>query len=176
MQTRFTASLRIKTLLFAAFQFMGIYASAQKLEAIVFMSETCPICKSITAELRSIDAYYPDSILSLRAIFTTRNSLNEAVLKQFARKYKIGFSIEHDSLLYAARQYQATVNPEVILVERATTRIIYRGMIDDSFASVGKRRTVVKNQYLRMAIASWSKGETPQISETQPVGCLIQYP
>ncbi len=149
---------------------------AQRLQLIVFMSETCPICKSVTSELRGIDESYPDSILSITAYFPTRSAKNSESLSQFARKYKLGFDLRSDSNFIHASQLQAKVTPEAFLIDIATNRIVYRGMVDDSFASVGKRRTVVKNYYLRNAIESWSKGETPQISETQPVGCIIQYP
>ena len=149
---------------------------AQRLQLIVFMSETCPICKSITSELRRIDETYPDSLLSITAYFPARTAPKKEAIRQFARKYKLGFDLLPDSTFTNAKHVNAKVTPEAILIDVSTNLIVYRGMIDDSFASVGKRRTVVKNQYLRNAIESWRKGETPQISETQPVGCIIQYP
>jgi hypothetical protein len=158
--------------------FMNIYQGlvAQQLNVIVFMSETCPICKSVTYELREIDETYPDSILSITAYFPTRSAQNPESLEQFARKYKVGFALRPDTNFINSSRFQATVTPEAFLIDVSTNRVVYRGMIDDSFASVGKRRGVIKNYYLRNAIESWSKGETPQISETQPVGCIIQYP
>jgi len=151
-------------------------AFAQQLKLVLFMSETCPICKSVTSELRRIDEAYPDTALSITAYFPKRSAQNSESLKQFARKYKLGFDLLPDSNFTNAKQYNAKVTPEAVLIDVATNSIVYRGLIDDSFASVGKRRTVVKNQYLRNAIESWRNGEMPQISETQPVGCIIQYP
>jgi hypothetical protein len=149
---------------------------AQRVQLIVFMSETCPICKSVTSELRRIDETYPDSLLSITAYFPARTAPKKETLSQFARKYKLGFDLRPDSNFSNAKHFNAKITPEAILIDVSTNRIVYRGMIDDSFASVGKRRTVVKNQYLRNAIESWRNGETPRISETQPIGCIIQYP
>lgn len=150
--------------------------AAQQLKVIVFMSETCPICKSITSELRGIDETYADSVLSITAYFPTRTAKDPESLREFARKYKLRFDLSPDSNFINSSRFQATVTPEAFLIDVSTNRVVYRGMIDDSFASVGKRRGVIKNYYLRNAIESWSKGVTPQISETQPVGCIIQYP
>jgi len=165
-----------KVLLILLSLLVGKVVQAQQLKLILFMSETCPICKSVTSELREIDETYPDSILSIDAYFPTRSAQNSESLKQFARKYKLRFALRPDANFMQASQLQAKVTPEAILIDVSTNRIVYRGMIDDSFASVGKRRTVIKNFYLRNAIEAWRKGESPQISETQPVGCIIQYP
>jgi peroxiredoxin len=149
---------------------------SQQLQLILFMSETCPICKSVTSELRKIDETYPDSVLSIKAYFPTRTAIKKESLSQFARKYKLGFDLLPDSSFANAKLFNATVTPEALLIDIATNRIVYRGSIDDSFASVGKRRTIVKNQYLSNAIEAWRSGKSPEIPETQAVGCIIQYP
>lgn len=149
---------------------------AQQLQVIVFMSETCPICKSVTSELRGIDEIYPDSVLSITAYFPTRTAKDPESLRQFARKYNLRFDLIPDSNFIHCSRLQATVTPEAFLIDVSTNRIMYRGMIDDSYASVGKRRTIVQNQYLRDAIEAYRNGKTPVITETQTVGCIIQYP
>ncbi len=150
-------------------------AGAQKLDAIVFMSPTCPICKSITSELRAIDAEFPDSIVSISAYFPSKSGTEETV-HQFGVKYKLKFPMIQDSGFTLAQKLKASVTPEVVLIDRSTNQIVYRGMVDDSFASVGKRRTIVKNHYLRDAITELLNGKSPATSETKPVGCIIQYP
>ena len=149
--------------------------NAQRLEVVLFLAESCPICKSITAELRTLDADYADSLVCFTAYFPSKSSTAESRLR-FARKYNLKFPLHADSTLGAAKEYNARVTPEVVLMDKTSNRIIYRGMVDDSFASVGKRRTIVKNHYLRDAInATLTKNSIP-ITETDPVGCLIQFP
>ncbi len=151
-------------------------AFAQQLKLVLFMSETCPICKSVTSELLRIDETYPDSVLSITAYFPNRSALNSASLKQFARKYKLGFDLLPDSNFINAKHYNAKVTPEAVLIDVSTNSIVYRGLIDDSFVSVGKRRSVIQNHYLRDAIEARRNGKAPIVSENQPVGCIIQYP
>jgi thioredoxin-related protein len=148
---------------------------AQKLEAIVFMSPTCPICKSITKELSAIDAEFPDSIVSIAAYFPSKG-VTDKTLQQFGLKYKLKFALLRDTGFTLAKKFKASVTPEVFLIDRSTNQIVYRGMVDDSFSSVGKRRTIVKNHYLREAITETINGKLPTIAETNPVGCILQYP
>ena len=148
---------------------------AQRLEVVLFLAESCPICKSITAELRALDADYADSLVRFTAYFPTKSSTAESRLR-FARKYNLKFSLLADSTFGAAKEYNARVTPEVVLMDIASNRIVYRGMVDDSFASVGKRRTIVKKHYLRDAINAALTNNSLPITETDPVGCIIQFP
>ena len=61
-----------------------------------------------------------------------------------------------------------------MVVNKSKNEIIYRGLIDDSFAAVGKRRTVSKKQYLYDAVKAYNN-QSITSEFTEPVGCKITW-
>lgn len=106
---------------------------------------------------------FPDNALS-----------NEKTRKAFGKKYELSFPLNGDSGQVLTNKFQAEITPEVVVEDDETHTILYRGKIDNSFASLGKRRTVVTEHYLRDAIESWVFRKKILISKTKAVGCIIQ--
>jgi peroxiredoxin len=140
----------------------------------LFLSESCPICQSITLELRKIQEIIKSAPVKMIGIFPNEKLSNFDSRKQFARKYKLKFPLMADSLQQVTLKYDAHVTPEVVMVNLNTQEIIYRGLIDNSYVSIGKRRQVVNEHYLWDAIKSTLNHQEIQIKQTTPVGCFIQ--
>ena len=146
----------------------------EELTVYVFLSETCPICQSITTELKQIDTRYRGEGVKLVGLFPSPKISTEESRKKFAKKYQLSFPLLSDSSHTFTQKYQATITPEVVVVNDVSGEILYRGLVDNSFASVGKRRRVVTEHYIMNMLQHYYAGKPSTITSTQPVGCIIQ--
>lgn len=149
-------------------------AAAPPLKVYVFLSETCPICKSITKELKALDALYGNDQVQFIGIFPSQSLSSSKSRQEFARKFKLDFTLQWDSAQVLTRQFSASVTPEVVVYREESNEILYRGLIDNSYVLVGKRRGVTTEFYLRNVLSAVLSGTNNAFPATQPVGCLIQ--
>ena len=154
----------------------GSSAFSQKLTVYFFLSETCPICQSVSFEIKKLTQLYVSDNIRFIGIFPDKFNSTEATRKAFAKKYGLTFELEHDSAYQLTFRFNATITPEVVVWNEENQNILYRGKVDNSFASIGKRRTVVTEYYLRSALSNWKEGNLELIKNTEPVGCFIQRP
>jgi hypothetical protein len=73
---------------------------------------------------------------------------------------------------FLVRELNASVTPEVFLIDESA-RVRYRGMIDNSFSEIGKKKVSVDQYYLDDAINSLINKKDVAVQETNPIGCLI---
>jgi hypothetical protein len=59
------------------------------------------------------------------------------------------------------------------VVRKKPETILYRGRIDNSFVSPGKKRRVVTEHYLTAALSQILEGKEITVKKTQPTGCFI---
>lgn len=149
----------------------SLRAGGDSLFVYVFLSEGCPICQNVTPELNRIAGEYSGRNVRMIGIFASAISDDES-RKAFADKYRIKFNLQGDSGGTITRKLNASTTPEVIVVDASGEAVIYRGLIDDSYAAVGKRRKVSKIKYLKDALDKYlSTFESSTF--TTPVGCKI---
>jgi peroxiredoxin len=140
----------------------------------IFLSETCPICKSATLELNKLNNEYSQLGYEFVGIFPNENVSNETTRNSFSKKYKLQFPLIADTNQQYKQRFNAKITPEVIVWNETKQKVIYRGKIDNSFESIGKRRTITTAFYLRNALESIQKNDSESITFTEPVGCFIQ--
>jgi len=143
------------------------------LNVYVFLSETCPICQSSSIELRRIYEQYSGEPIKFIAVFPNASSSAETI-SRFVKKYKLPWLVLKDDDRELTRKLCADTTPEVIVINQHSGETIYRGLIDNSYVTIGKRRQVVTAHYLSDAIKSYLSNEPILISSTIPVGCFIQ--
>jgi hypothetical protein len=66
-----------------------------------------------------------------------------------------------------------TMTPEAVVLDADAT-IVYRGRIDDAWAELGRRRTVVGSRDLRNAVAAALAGRQVPAPWPEAVGCTIR--
>ncbi len=137
----------------------------------VFLAEDCVISQSATLALKSLHREFQGAI-DFVGVFANASSTVETVA-QFRKKYEMPFGLKLDDDNQLLRALGARVTPEVFAVEQASQKILYKGRIDDSFARVGQRRSVVTSHELQDALAAIVKGDTIAVKETQAIGCFI---
>jgi peroxiredoxin len=146
-------------------------AGSDSLRVYLFLSETCPICQQSTPEIRRVQAAFPAVVFL--GVFPSIESTGKT-RAAFAEKYRLSFPLVADSARIRTTRFRASVTPEVVVTDASGSRIWYQGRIDNAFAALGKRRTVVTETYLYQALQAISKGQKPHPSRVEPLGCLIE--
>jgi len=162
----------MRTLLFLVFlicfQFVG---AQQAYKVYVFFSETCPICQYQVKELKRNVAEYSE-FADFALVFPSKLSSDKKV-EEFQRKYGLKLPFKLDSDLKITRKLGATITPEVFIVNDKQ-EIIYQGLMDNSYAKIGKRRTVVTQFQLYDNLNALKNNQPLAYKSTNAVGCIIQ--
>jgi peroxiredoxin len=167
--------MRFRLIFFLVFAFcQSTFGGTKGLRVYIFLSETCPICQSVTSELKKLHQQFGPLQVEFIGLFPDGILSDAQTRAAFGKKYGLSFPLLADSGQLITRKFNAEITPEVVVVNNETEAILYRGKVDNSYASLGKRRTVVTEHYLRQALESWMAGKNILLSETQPVGCIIQ--
>ena len=91
----------------------------------------------------------------------------------FKDKYLLTSRIKIDRTHKLAKRLNATVTPEVFVVDEKNN-IVYHGAIDNWFYALGQNRINITEHYLDDAISQWIKEQTITINYSKPVGCFIE--
>ena len=146
----------------------------------VFLYENCPIAQYMCGPLRDAYNYFCDTLnhnitfhgFSPNAFSTQLN------LDLFTNKYSIPFELILDYNVTEnthgihTQLYQPTVTPEVFI--ELNNELIYRGMIDNSYQSLGQWSPATEN-YLFNTLQAIINNEEISYFETNAIGCFINY-
>jgi peroxiredoxin len=171
-RTGFTKRVQLLFLCLA----LGLCVKASKADSIavyVFLSETCPICQSITTELKTLHEFYEPYGIEFTGLFPNAGLSTETTMKKFARKYGLSFTLKSDGEHVLVKQLDATTTPQVFVVRKSDGKVLYSGKIDNSFEAIGKKRNVVTEHYLQNALENILHNKPIQPAQTKPVGCFI---
>jgi len=142
----------------------------KKLTAIVFLSPECPLSENYTLVLNRLQQQFHESTEVVGVFPGKSYSVEEYVA--FSKKYKIRFLLLTDSAKKLSGQLNATVTPEVFLVDR-NNNLVYSGAIDNWVVDLGKKRAAATEHYLAAAISACNKNEPIIVPHTKAVGCFI---
>ncbi len=139
---------------------------------VIFSCNTCPYVKLSETRIKE----YSDFCLSngIGCILVNSNeaqrneddSFDEMVKYYAAQKLKCAYTVDEKSVL--ANAFGAGRTPQCFLFNEKV--LIYKGAIDDNV----KDRGAVKANYLKDALTSLLKNETPKTQETKSIGCTIK--
>jgi thiol-disulfide isomerase/thioredoxin len=137
---------------------------------VVFLANHCPVVQAY--EDRIIDFTKDYQGKGVKVVGLCVNDLDsdrlpqiKAYMKEKGSNYVYGYD-ESQAIGHA---YGATNTPQFFVLDK--DRVIkYMGAMDDS-----QNETKVKSTYLRDAVDAVIKGDSPEVSETRPVGCGVKY-
>jgi len=152
---------------------LQLSSSSKQLFLFVFLSPECPLCQQYSLNLNQIASQYREDV-AIMGIIPGR-SYDTKTIQAFIKKYRISFPVYIDSKKEASNYLEASVTPEVVLLEKenGTLRRLYSGAIDDKVQSLKVKKLEASNDYARNAIALTLQKKEILISRTEPVGCLI---
>ncbi len=147
--------------------------ATDSISVYIFLSESCPICKSQTLTLRQLYAEYSPKGISFIGLFPNEEYSTDESIQKFGKKYKLDFELKNDEGQKMVKKFSATTNPQIFVVRNSTQKILYKGKIDNGFENIGKKRQVITEHYLRDALENILRQKEIVVKETQPVGCFI---
>ncbi len=134
----------------------------------VFLSPSCPVCKSSTVALRQLVKDNP-SVAFVGVVDTA--TADSAEVAEFYSDYKLRMDVRWDSKALAER-FKATTTPEVVVLHNG--KRVYQGRINNQYVALGKKRRVVTEHDLRDVLDVLARGAVPSFRRTVPVGCYLE--
>lgn len=144
---------------------------SKRLCCFVFLSPECPLSKNYGPLMVSLQSKYGLDVGFFMVV--PGRSFRQQEITAFARDYLRSHTIWNDRNKQLTAYLKATVTPEVVLLEGATGKLLYRGAPDNWAFSLGKQRPAATEHYLQNAIDQYLGGLAVIIPFTRPVGCFI---
>ncbi len=135
----------------------------------VFLSAECPVAQRYAMRLKRLHTQFFDRGVTIFGIYSNENDSMDDV-KNYLSKAEYTFPIIKDSDGRLARHLNATMTPQVHLIDKSGV-LRYRGAIDDN-----RYVTRVKHEYLIDALTAVITGKKVSIEETPAFGCTIHLP
>jgi len=152
--------------------FSGAIFGQRQYDVYVFVAEECPISIYMARPLREAAKAYSNHA-DFYAVFPVATS-TETTAAEFLDKYQLtAWQAKLDPAQALTRQLGATVTPEVVIVDRVTRRVYYRGRVSNAYAAPGKMRHGERTNELRTMLRRLEEGHTPTAPWPSAVGCFI---
>lgn len=147
--------------------------SQNKYSVYVFVAEKCPISIYMAKPLQEAFVKYGNEV-DFYGVFPMRNSTVETAQK-FLEKYKLpDFKIKLDNHQGFARKLEATITPEIVVLDEKGT-VVFRGRISDAYKAPGKMKHGVRKNELMDILERLTNGESIPKPWAHAVGCFITF-
>ncbi len=143
-----------------------------KASLLFFVTSDCPISNSYAPEIQRICSEYGPKGIACNLVYVDPD-LTPSDVKKHVREFGYGaMPAILDSTQKLVRAAGATTTPEAAVIGRAG-QVLYRGRIDNVYASLGKRRPAATEKDLRKALDEVVAGKAVSTPETKAIGCYI---
>jgi thiol-disulfide isomerase/thioredoxin len=153
--------------------FADLLGSEGRAVCFAFLHPACPLSQEYGPVLGALAAQYADK--GIRFVGVICEYENAADIEDYRKTYSIPFPIYADTDFRLAEALDATITPEVVLVDR-DHRIRYAGRIDDRYKVRGVMSPGDPHDDLRAAILDLVAGRPIRMPRTQAVGCPLDRP
>ncbi|HWD38278.1 MAG TPA: redoxin family protein [Fimbriimonas sp.] len=137
----------------------------------LFIGRDCPISNAYAPEINRIYKAYGGKGVRFYSVYEDSGlSLGDA--REHAKEFGYLFDGLLDGSHDLATKLAVDVTPEATVLD-ADGNVFYRGRIDNTYASVGVRRTVTTKRDLRDALDAVLTGKPAPKRFTSAVGCFI---
>ena len=137
---------------------------------VVFLANHCPVVQAYEDRLIDFVNDYKDK--NVKVVGICVNDLDSDRLpqiKNYMKEKGSNYVYGYDESQAIGHAYGATNTPQFFVLDKDRT-IRYMGQMDDS-----QNEARVTKKYLRDAVDAVLRGDSPEISETQPRGCSVKY-
>lgn len=143
----------------------------QKAIVLVFLSFECPVSNSYAEPLAEMRKEYGEHGVTFWGLSAAEDEA-PAQLEKSAREFNLNFPVFKDDQRRFARALQATVTPEVFVLD-GNFALRYRGRIDDTWSARLKKHAKTTRHDLRQALAELVSGRPVAVAATEAIGCPI---
>ncbi len=147
--------------------------SDEKIKAVViaFVSTDCPIANFYQPSLRRLSKEFAEKGVAFYQIHPNPDVAPEDA-KQHFRDFEITVPVAIDREQRLTKKVKATTTPEVFVLT-PDGKTVYRGRIDDTYTTFGKRRSAPTRHDLKEALEAVLAGKKVEVPVTKSVGCRI---
>jgi peroxiredoxin len=138
---------------------------------VLFLANHCPVATAYERKLIRLQDVYRERGVEFVAISVSlkAGSTREG-MRVRAAEQGFNFPYLHDATQSAGKAYGVVATPTAFVLD-GERKVVYLGAIDDSWQAPEK----VEEDYLPAAIDAVLAGKRPEIRESRPVGCEIEY-
>ncbi|BFM16731.1 thioredoxin family protein [Maricurvus nonylphenolicus] len=147
-------------------------AIGNKHSVYVIMASDCPISRRMTPRLKELADIASQHDIDFYGVFSDDWSTRDSILN-YQREYDVDFPLLLDSQTAIADKLRSGVKPEAFVFNKQG-ELVYRGRIDNRFASIGRLRNTFDQHDLLNAILAVKEGALPEVEKTEPVGCVYK--
>jgi peroxiredoxin len=146
----------------------------KKAVVLFFVGAECPVSNGYSPLMQRIaEKFAPLGVLTWAVHCDPTIDAKSAA--EHAKEYALKFRVLLDPAQTVAEPAGVSVTPEAVVVS-ATGKVLYRGRIDDRYASDGKRRDMPRVNDLENALEAVLAGREPKVSQTVSFGCPLPKP
>jgi glutathione peroxidase-family protein len=137
---------------------------------VVFLANHCPVVRQYEDRVIDFTKDYKDKGVKVVGFAVSQASGDKLPgIKDYMKENKSNYIYGYDESQAVGRAYGAIATPQFFVLDKER-KIRYTGAMDDN-----GREDKVKKTYVRDAVDALLKGETVEVTETQPKGCGVQY-
>lgn len=151
---------------------LGMPTTVPKPVVVVFLDHQCTISNQISETLNDLAKTAKKWDMQFIGVYSDPD-LSLKTLRAHQASFKLEFPLVLDAIGDLGLRLKPTVIPEAFVIN-AKDQIIYRGLIDNRFADLGKKRRIITEHYLASAMKAVAKGLEATIKQTTPIGCLFE--
>ena len=138
-----------------------------KAVVLMFISTQCPVSNGYNTRMAALHNDYKDKGVAFIGINSNKGeSVDE--IRSHAKEHGLGFMILKDPENKIADKLQASVTPEIYVLN-PKFELLYHGRIDDN-----SRGTHIATQDLRQALNEILAGKPVSVTRTKAFGCTIK--
>jgi thiol-disulfide isomerase/thioredoxin len=137
---------------------------------VVFLANHCPVVQAYEDRIIDFTNDYKGKSVKVVGVAVSDQKIDKLPgIKTYMKEKGSNYVYGHDESQAIGKAYGATNTPQFFVLDK--DRVIrYMGAMDDSMAEAK-----IKKTYLRDAVDAVLKGESVEVSETQPKGCGVSY-
>jgi peroxiredoxin len=137
---------------------------------LVFLANHCPVVQAYEDRIIEFTNDYKSKGVKVVGIAVSQQKIDKLDgIKDYMKEHKSNYTYAYDETQATGRAYGATNTPQFFVLDKER-KIRYTGALDDN-----QNEARASKQYLRNAVDSLLKGESPAVDETRAVGCGISY-
>ena len=141
--------------------------TSSKAIVLMFISTQCPVSNGYNERMEQLQKEYGAKGITFLGINSNKAESMDDV-KAHAKEHGFTFTILKDSKNVIADKLQASVTPEIFVLNK-NFDVLYHGRIDDS-----RRESEVKTKDLQWALDAILAGKPVSVQETKAFGCSIK--